>query len=306
MISLRQLANALALNEHRNFRRAAEACNLSQPAFSRSISVLESTLGVTLFDRSAPGVVPTLFGETVLRRSRDLLEGIQDIEREIHLLQNVVIGSLSVALGIYPVALCGAPALGRLIEKYPALRLEARTIGWREIPEEVLKRRVDLGLGEISTVEADPRFSIEPVGEHPLVFYCRSKHPLAGKRRVSSKDMDEYPLAMIRLPPRVTDVFPGQGKIDADTGDLVPSVEVNDLEGARIIVSSSDSIGMAVPMQIAKWVRSGELVTLPFRASWLHLRYGFIYLKGRTLEPAAHAFMQEVRAIEESLRVQIE
>lgn len=304
MISLRQLSHALALNEHGNFGRAAEASNLSQPAFSRSVSALESALGVKLFDRTSQGVVPTAFGEAVFRHGEAILEGIGDIEREIHALQNIVTGSLSVALGVYPVALSGMPAIGRLVDRYPSLRVEARTIGWRDIADEILERRVSLGMGELSVVVNDPNFSVEPVGKHKVYFYCRAGHPLAGRRKVAASDIDNFPLAMIRLPPRVADVFPGQGRIDASSGDMIPSVEVNDLDGARRIVLNSNCIGMAVPMQIADALKGGELVLLPYRASWMHLLYGFIWLRGRTLEPAAVAFMDEVREIEKGLSSQ--
>jgi len=39
-------------------------------------------------------------------------------------------------------------------------------------------------------------------------------------------------------------------------------------------------------------------VVVPFRASWLRLDYGFIFLASRSLSPAAMAFTTLVRAIE--------
>ncbi len=306
MISTRQLAHALALAEHRSFRHAAQASHLSQPALSRSISALEAYLGVQLFDRTSEGVELTIFGEAVVRRGRELLDGIGEIEQEINVLRDLRVGSCSLALGVYPAALTGAPALGRLVNRFPNLRFRARTIGWREITAELLERRADLGLGEISTIdEDDATFATELVGTHRLVFYCRSEHPLARARSVSTEDIDRYPLAMIRLPPRVADLFPGQGKIDEKSGDLLPSVEVDDLDTARRVVLSSDSIGLAVPTQIADYVARGKLCALPFFAPWLHLQYGFVYRRDRLLSPAASAFMDEVRSLEAELVQQV-
>lgn len=42
-MDLRQLRHLVALADYRNFGRAAEAINLSQPAFSRSIQTLGAT-----------------------------------------------------------------------------------------------------------------------------------------------------------------------------------------------------------------------------------------------------------------------
>ena len=69
MITLKQLENALALQVHGNFRRAAEAQHFSQPAFSRSIQKLEATLGVTLFDRQKSGIKPMIYGDALLKRA---------------------------------------------------------------------------------------------------------------------------------------------------------------------------------------------------------------------------------------------
>ena len=55
--SLRQLRHVLALNEHRNYRRAAEALHLTQSALSVSIRRIEDDYGVPLFKRSQSGAV---------------------------------------------------------------------------------------------------------------------------------------------------------------------------------------------------------------------------------------------------------
>ncbi|MBK9703489.1 MAG: LysR family transcriptional regulator [Betaproteobacteria bacterium] len=68
-IELRLLRHAIALGKHRNFARAAEALNLTQPTLSRSIATLEEALGVVLFDRSHKGVTPTPFGRVLPSRS---------------------------------------------------------------------------------------------------------------------------------------------------------------------------------------------------------------------------------------------
>ena len=55
-LSTRQLRAFLALTEHRNFTRAAQASHLSQPAFSALIRTLEDAVGTRLFDRDTRSV----------------------------------------------------------------------------------------------------------------------------------------------------------------------------------------------------------------------------------------------------------
>ncbi|WP_153064333.1 LysR family transcriptional regulator, partial [Acidovorax sp. ST3] len=50
-MNLSQLAHLVALLETGSFTRAAESLHLSQPAFSRSIQLLEAELGAPLVDR---------------------------------------------------------------------------------------------------------------------------------------------------------------------------------------------------------------------------------------------------------------
>ena len=301
MIKLQQLAHAVALSRHGSFNRAAEAQHISQPALSRSIRGLEESLGVLLFDRQAPGIMPTLYGESLLRRATALLDDAAELEREIALLQGLEAGSISVALGAYAAELSGQRAVGELVRQHPNLRCRVKLCGLRLLAEQVVQRALDLGLAEISTQRDVERLQVEPIGQHEMVFYCRRGHPLLSRRQVSKSDLDAFPLASIRVPPRGASLLPGRWQLDADTGDLVPQAEVNDLATAHTIVRASDAFGVATPLQIEPWLRSGELRVLPYRAPWLKLDYGFISLRRRLLSPAAERFMEIVREIEADL-----
>lgn len=55
-LSTRQLRAFVQLTELRSFTRAAQACHLSQPAFSAQIKALEEGVGARLFDRDTRSV----------------------------------------------------------------------------------------------------------------------------------------------------------------------------------------------------------------------------------------------------------
>ncbi len=301
MIKLKQLSHALTLRRHGNFHRAAKAANISQPALSRSIRSLEDALGVQLFDRQSSVVTPTLYGEALLRRAETVFAETQELEREIMLLKGLDAGNFSVAMGIYPAELSGSQALGELIMQHPNLQCHIRLTKWREVTGLVLSRSVDLGILETSVLENIDEVLVEPLSDLEAVFFCRSGHPLLGRKKVSKSDLDNYPLAMLRVPPRIASRFPGKSSIDAITGDLIPSIEVDELSTARAVVRASDAFSVMTPLQIEPWLNSGEFKVLPFRASWLKLEYGFIRLRQRILSPATELYMQLVREIEKEL-----
>jgi DNA-binding transcriptional LysR family regulator len=65
-VKLRDLHIALAVAEAGSMTRAAKELAVSYPVVSKTISELEHTLGVKLFDRSVSGVEPTHYGRAQL------------------------------------------------------------------------------------------------------------------------------------------------------------------------------------------------------------------------------------------------
>src|ERR1700746_2908590 len=83
-VKLRDLHIALAVAEAGSMTRAAEDLAVSYPVVSKTISELEHTLGVKLFDRSISGVEPTHYGRALLKSGvavfDEMRKGLQQIE----------------------------------------------------------------------------------------------------------------------------------------------------------------------------------------------------------------------------------
>ena len=83
-VKLRDLRVLIAVANSGSISRAAERLAISHPVVSRTISDLEHTLGVRLFDRSSHGVEPTMYGRAFLDCGvavfDDLRRGVQRIE----------------------------------------------------------------------------------------------------------------------------------------------------------------------------------------------------------------------------------
>jgi LysR family hydrogen peroxide-inducible transcriptional activator len=78
-VTLRQLQYALAVAEAASFRRAAEACHVSQPALSAQLAEAERALGVRLFERDRRRVLVTAAGAVLLARARAVLVAADDL-----------------------------------------------------------------------------------------------------------------------------------------------------------------------------------------------------------------------------------
>jgi DNA-binding transcriptional LysR family regulator len=299
MITHRQLLHALGLFKQGNFTRAATQANISQSAFSRSISKLETDLGVLLFDREGNTVIPTRYGETFLRRAAAIVDDTAELKREIDLMRGLHVGNFCVALGMYPAQVSGNPALGQMVRDFPDLQYKALTGNWQTVNQYVLNRTADLGFAAIEAATLEDDLSIEKVSQHQMVIFCRKNHPLAMNGKPSRADLDQFPLVSIRVPAGLAEAIPGQSSIDVDSGHLVPSVEIDDFATARMVVSQSNGIGAAIPSQIESELESGELVLLNFQNPWIAPVHGFIFLKNRTISPAVEVFMETVLTFEQ-------
>lgn len=140
-ITLRQLRYFLALAQHLHFTRAAEALNVTQPALSMQIRVLEEAAGARLVERTPQGIVLTPEGRAFQAHARRILTAVAQMEQDLR--QPGQGGRLM--LGMIPTV---APYL--LPEALPILRardigrdLHLREAQTERLLEELLAGRLD-------------------------------------------------------------------------------------------------------------------------------------------------------------------
>ncbi len=188
--------HALAALEHGSFKKAAKAHHLSEPAFSRSITNLEQSLGIKLFSRSPHGVTPTVYGELLYNYGGKVIDAISELEREIRLRKGLDIGELSLALGPYPSEISCHTALAHLIEHYPDIRCSITVADWQSVEKLVENHDVDLGIAEISIASTNKHLEVEALNKHKFFFYCRSEHPLLKKESSRSRTLRTIHLSL--------------------------------------------------------------------------------------------------------------
>ena len=301
MIDLRLLHCAQTLARHRNFARAAEALSMSQPTLSRSIAALERSVGVRLFDRDRRSVEPTAYGRLLLGRGAALLSEEAELRREIQLLAGLEVGTLAVGAAPFPAEISVAAAAGRLLSTNPGLQVEVVTADPTEIPESTRSGRFDLGIVDLRMLEGDKQLDIEPLPRHPIFIAVRPGHPLAGRSGLRAAEIFRYPVAATRFLGAVGAALSAAGAVgvsDGHTGTFAPPITVDSLALARQIAMGSDALAPWTPAMASADPASRALVQLDFHQPWMQTNYGFAYMRGRSLSPAAQAFMALVREVE--------
>jgi DNA-binding transcriptional LysR family regulator len=158
-MDLRVLRTFVAVAEQRHFARAASLCNLSQPAVSHQIALLEEEIGTRLLNRASRRVSLTVAGEVLLEEARRILAAV---DRAHERMQEVVRGAVGrIRLGATTTP--GLYLLPSLIANYRAehdafdLRFEIAPA--HEIAKRVAQNDLDMAVigGEPPTVELQTR-----------------------------------------------------------------------------------------------------------------------------------------------------
>jgi LysR family transcriptional regulator, hydrogen peroxide-inducible genes activator len=142
--TVKQLRYFVALCEARHFGRAAQACFVSQSAFSTAIQDLERLLGTPLVDRTNRQVTITAAGQEVAARARLCLRELEDLVEFAGQCRQPLCGT--VRLGVIPTI---APfllprVLPELRRAYPELKLYLTEDRTDRIHQKLLDGDLDL------------------------------------------------------------------------------------------------------------------------------------------------------------------
>jgi len=303
---LHLLRQALALGQQRNFARAAESLNMTQPSLTRGIAALERSMGVPLFERTRKGVVPTPFGRVLIERAETLLRRHSDLRRELQLLSGLEEGTLAVAAGPYAAETSVAQTLARLVGNHPRLRIEFTVADPQQVVQDVLAGRVDVGVARIVGLEREKGLVLEALPPLRVYLACRPGHPLTQEAQPSLARVLQFPLATITLRgPQAALAATGDASSThegSDDAEFAPQITVNSLAMARIIARGSNAIVPGTAAHLADDVAAGRLVRLPVESPALHSPHGIIYRRDRPLAPAAAAFIETLRLVESQAR----
>lgn len=144
MISLKQLRYFAAVARYAHFGKAAESCNVTQPALSMQVRELEALLGLTLLERRQQGVQLTDAGREIFERARDILTAVRDLDDFAHHHQQVLTGRLRLGVipSIAPYVL--PPLLPLLRDRYRDLDLRIRETMTETLVEELVDGQLDV------------------------------------------------------------------------------------------------------------------------------------------------------------------
>lgn len=195
-MNLRDLEYLVALDTHHHFRKAAEACYVSQPTLSGQLKKLEQYLGVQLVERGRrQQVLLTPSGEKIVAKARKILQAAQEIEQLAQLAQDPLTGELK--LGVIPTL---APyLLPRIIrplkQNFPQLELLLYEVQTSAMLTQLKSGELELGLLALP-VEAEG-LATQALFEESFYLALYPEHPLVQQAQIALDDLQDETLLLL-------------------------------------------------------------------------------------------------------------
>lgn len=198
-MELAQLRYLTALDDERNFTRAAERCHVTQQSLSAAVSRLERTLGVQLVARTTRTVTLTPAGEAFAARARRALAEADAAAADARAVAAGHAGRP--VLGFHgPGANLAAPWLDAIATRRPGLHLDLRRADFTDPTAGVLTGDSDLGL--VAAPLRHPRLRHTTLTTEDMVVVLSEDHPLAARRALTAADLAAHPVAEMPNPRR--------------------------------------------------------------------------------------------------------
>jgi LysR family cyn operon transcriptional activator len=244
---LRHIRYFLAVAEHANFTRAAEALHVSQPTLSQQIRQLEDTLGVPLLDRSGRTVRLTDAGAAYRLYAQRALQNLEAGRRAIHDVQELTRGSLRLAVTPTFTAYLIGPLVDEFSQRYPNVTLSIREMAQEQI--EVLLDEDELDVGIAFEDTRSPEIETEVLLVEALALVVGKSHPCARRTRAMALGGFEG-LALVLL----NEAFATRGYVDryCRQHGVAPqiAIEVNSVSAVVEIVRRG-RLATVLPVAIA-------------------------------------------------------
>ncbi|PKF86361.1 LysR family transcriptional regulator [Bacillus sp. BA3] len=243
--------------EQKNFSRAGDILNLSQPGVSLHIRNLENELGTKLIYRSPKQVQITEPGKILYRHAKQMLNHYETAKREINEFNNVVSGTMKIGASFTIGEYYLPKVLAEFAAQYPMVDIQIIISNSNDVIQGIRSNKLDIGLIEGETNYKD--IDVRPFMNDEMIVVVPPDHPL------SQMDLIEGNMLQNQ-----TWVLREQGSGTRTYSDkLLSSLELNikktfiftSIQGVKEAVMAGLGIALLSRLTVQKELNSNELKT---------------------------------------------
>jgi DNA-binding transcriptional LysR family regulator len=296
-LNTRQLTLLVHLDEDPRLSRAASAAGLTQSAASKLLRQVEMALDVKLFERHARGVIPTRYGEILLRHARLALSELGLAHEGILALKTGVSGKAAVGTVTHPGTSLIPMAVARMKLRHAGIVINVDVDSSRQLVQRLLQGSLDIVLGQ----ELDPQGADEVVyeplaGDEPHAIIANAQHPLAGRKDLQLADLIEQPWI---LPPAGSLLRDKVAARLVELGMPLPTniVETTSLPLITALLQQSNMIAALPEEAVQSSCEAGHLTVLLGDLPLGVGAFGLITRRNHKLSQAAQLMLSTLREL---------
>ncbi len=242
--NLDSLKRFVAVAEHGTLHRAADVVGVTQPALTRSIRLLEESVGAPLFERRARGVHLTPLGEKVLSQARHLLRESQLAEAEILSHREGERGTFRIAAAPVWMSAILPQVLAQLHRSFPSLTILLEAANYSQALPKLENAECDAFFGGFQRIESLPSFLLRRSLFHAqLQILVRKGHPIFYRGGVTPEHLLDYPWVSFQSDGAYLDT--ARQAVQARTGkSLVAAVQCDSMLTALELLRQGDYLAL--------------------------------------------------------------
>jgi DNA-binding transcriptional LysR family regulator len=188
-VDTRVLQQFLSVVKHQSIGRAAEAMGLTQPAMSKSVQRLEALLGMKLLERTATGVIPTVFGAALVESAKSVIFEVNRMRERIEDLRDGRGGHIIIGAGPSLLELQVSQAVIALKRSVQNIRVTTTTGSVGDLLPALHVGEIDIVLGTAPELPVDPDLISKRWFADEIGIIARIDHPLRQRADISLADL---------------------------------------------------------------------------------------------------------------------
>lgn len=294
-LKTRQLTLLVRLDEERNLARAAAAAGLTQPAASKLLRQIESDFDVKLFDRHARGMVPTSYGEILVRHARRALSEFGLARDEIVALKSGLSGKTAIGTVLSPGTNLVPMAVVRMKQRYPGVLTCVEIGPSRTLVQKLLRGELDMVVGRVlDSTPGDELVYEQLAPDEPQAVIASAAHPLARRQELRLEELIEQPWI---LPPAGSLVRDNLAAMLVQHGLSLPGniVESQCLPVITALLQQSEMLAVLPEEAVQSCCDAGILTVLVKNLPLGVGAFGLITRAHHPLSPGAQLMMNALR-----------
>ncbi len=300
-LKLRQLRLLVAVGQYGSIQNAARELQVSQPAATKLIRDLELDFEVKLFDRTNRGVIPTAYGDALIRHGKLILAQVSNAAQELEDLTEgssgrVVIGTLlAAAPNLLP------NAIETLLTERPMVAVKLVEGTNNVLMPALFSGEIDMIVGRLPSYRHRGKLVQEKLFDERILAVAGRQHPLAGKKSVSFRQIKRFGWI---LPPRETTLRRQVDQFFLSQDQYVPPAVLESVSYLtnRSLLQIRDLVGLMPEHVVSRDIDNGSLAAINWSVPFGKGPVGVSCRGTDTLSPAGTAFLKALRHTAKSMR----